>query len=72
MPNNPSNTLTQDRNNNMPWRYKTDAYHNPGRKIKEGKEWQDDEGVQHPWCWARWDDEYKATMGLRWYEDYKP
>ena len=60
------------RRHNMPWRYKTDAYHNPGRIIKEGREWQDDEGVQHPWCWARWDDEYKATMGLRWYEDYKP
>ena len=40
----------------MPWRYKIDAYHNPGRIIKEGKQWQDDEGVQHPWCWARWDD----------------
>ena len=60
------------REHNMPWRYKTDAYHNPGRIIREGREWQDDEGVQHPWCWARWDDEYKATMGLRWYEDYKP
>ena len=56
----------------MPWRYKTDAYHNPGRIIREGREWQDDEGVQHPWCWARWDDEYKGSKGLVWYEDYKP
>ena len=47
----------------MPWKY------NGTKVIKEGKQWQDDEGVQHPWCWARWDDEYKATMGLRWYKE---
>jgi len=50
----------------MPWKY------NSSRIIKEGKQWQDDEGVQHPWCWSRWDDEYKADMGLVWHEDYKP
>jgi len=30
------------------------------------------EGVKHPWCWARWDDEYKGSKGLVWYEDEKP
>ena len=48
------------RRHNMPWIYKAK------RVIKEGKEWQDDEGVQHPWCWARWDEEYKRAMHLHW------
>jgi len=50
----------------MPWRY------NGGRVIREGKQWQDDENINHPWCWARWDDEYKGSMGLVWHEDEKP
>ena len=47
----------------MPWRY------NKTRIIKEGKPWQDDEGIKHPWCWGRWDDEYKGSKGLVWYQD---
>tara|TARA_B100001063_G_C16479167_1_gene411674 strand:- start:78 stop:488 length:411 start_codon:yes stop_codon:yes gene_type:complete len=50
----------------MPWKY------NGERFIKDGNQWQDDEGVQHPWCWSRWDDEYKKSMGLVWHEVSKP
>ena len=50
----------------MPWKY------NGERFIKEGNQWQDDEGVQHPWCWDRWDDGYKGSMGLVWHEVPKP
>ena len=35
-----------------------------GRVIKEGRAWTDDNGVQHPASWTRYDAATKASIGL--------
>jgi|TARA_R110002073_G_C9373073_1_gene572343 hypothetical protein len=47
----------------MPWRYKD------GTIKKVGRQWQDEDGIKHPWCWDRWDDEAKASHNLTWEDE---
>jgi hypothetical protein len=37
-----------------------------GKRIREGRAWTDDNGVQHPANWAIWSDDEKTSKGLVW------
>jgi hypothetical protein len=37
-----------------------------GRRIREGRAWTDDNGVQHPANWAIWSEDEKVAHGLVW------
>lgn len=43
-----------------------------GRVIKEGRSWEDDNGIQHPRNWMIWSDEDKAANGLIWEDEPAP
>ena len=37
-----------------------------GKRIREGRAWTDDNGVQHPANWAIWSEDEKVAHGLVW------
>ena len=37
-----------------------------GKRIKEGRAWQNADGIQHPTSWGRWSDAEKVAAGLVW------
>jgi hypothetical protein len=37
-----------------------------GKRIREGRAWTDDNGVQHPANWAIWSEAEKVAHGLVW------
>ena len=37
-----------------------------GKRIKEGRAWQNADGIQHPTSWGRWSDDEKVAAGLVW------
>jgi len=37
-----------------------------GKRIKEGRAWTDNNGIQHPTNWASWSDVEKRARGLVW------
>ncbi len=45
------------------------AYKYSGRIIRAGKAWTDNDQIQHPTNWMRWDDATKAAKGLVWEDD---
>jgi hypothetical protein len=37
-----------------------------GKRIREGRSWQNADGIQHPTSWGRWSDDEKVAAGLVW------
>jgi hypothetical protein len=37
-----------------------------GKRIREGRAWQNADGIQHPTSWGRWSDDEKVAAGLVW------
>ncbi len=37
-----------------------------GKRIREGRSWQNADGIQHPTSWGRWSDAEKVAAGLVW------
>jgi len=37
-----------------------------GKRIREGRAWQNADGIQHPTSWGRWSDAEKVSAGLVW------
>ena len=37
-----------------------------GKRIREGRAWQNADGIQHPTSWGRWSDAEKVAAGLIW------
>jgi len=37
-----------------------------GKRIREGRAWQNADGIQHPTSWGRWFDAEKVAAGLVW------
>lgn len=43
-----------------------------GKRIKEGRAWTDNNGIQHPTNWASWSDAEKRARGLVWVDPPAP
>lgn len=43
-----------------------------GKRIREGRAWQNADGIQHPTSWGRWSDDEKVAAGLVWVADPAP
>lgn len=43
-----------------------------GKRIREGRAWQNADGIQHPTSWGRWSDDEKVAAGLVWVADPTP
>lgn len=43
-----------------------------GKRIKEGRAWQNADGIQHPTSWGRWSDDEKVAAGLVFVADPTP
>ena len=37
-----------------------------GKRIREGRAWTNDDGVQHPANWHIWSEDEKIAQGLVW------